>query len=1660
MYNLFLPFYTLSLLTSLALFQDHQRPSLFQNSQPTQVKTVLAKPVVLDCNCSITQSGSTYPVSALLGNVNAPAFYSYNTPLISSANTGLEMADALVLFLYEDINTGIVSLFLIADVGNSGSGGSMEFEANCLPSGAYVSVQDDVGEFFGVPPLITGNWSWGDCCTDGGVIEDIGCNNTVNLDLLVSSGLNSIVWLTGDIANPTQISLGLTGEAITINCGGGVCCPVGFDTGASVTNATCADSENGAISVYPQDGTAPYTYTWSNGASEATITGLAPGWYWVTITDSQGCTDDLAMIIDVSPGDPLAQEANVAVCSGANEGLFDLTVLEDVINIGSGFDVLWFENVDLTGPITDPSQYLSPSATIYAVVDNGSCLSEPVPVLLSVLAIPIGMTATLNKCEENNEMATFDLTSLDQDISGGVGNVNWYLNPGLTNPVPDSEEFFTSSTTVYAVIDDGVCTSEPIEVELIVDLQPIGNPTSMELCGNANDEAAFDLTLLELTVSDGNGFVTWYPDLSLLDEIAVPSTYVTTTTIVYAIVFDGVCDSDPVPVDLIVNPTPNAIPISVVACDDGSGMAVFNLWDYASQVSGGSGAVEWYLDEFSSQPVPDPIAFETGTTIIFAIVDNGICVSAPVQVQLNVLQSPLGNPTNLVICSDTSGQETFNLTLVDVEVSGGVGVVQWFEDAQGLIQISVPSAYVSMGGVVYAQIVLGTCLSELIPITLSIINSVTAIPAQIHACDDGSGIVAFNLTEIDSLVSGGTGQVNWYLDAGGTMPIPSPDAFLSGDSFVYANVSAGTCISSIVQVDLSVSTQVDANPLNLGYCLLLGDTLEIDLTLYDTAISGGPFQVNWFVDSLGTIPIMNTASFTAAADTTLYVYVSDGLCVSSIEPIDFAIQTLPVASPFGIDRCGDVNGLVTVDLTTVESAVSNNIGTVYWWADPAFTIPLSNIDSLVTGDTVVYANVINGSCFSGVVPITVTVVDSLQATPLAIEVCIVDAVTATIDLTQYDLSISNGGGPVFWFEDDLQTISVFNPQAYVTSGDTLFAIVIADGCISNLAEIPVVVEVSHTPVPSCLFTSIDSIAISWPPVVQDYELSYSINGQLVGSPYITSSAIFNAGGLGQSDTLTLSVTALYNGICATPLTNTVTCITEICPAVQLQFLGLQSEYCRDVPFILIQPEPTGGILTGQGLVGDTLFPAMIAGTSSTLFYTWEDQNSGCQYVLSEVLNFTDPPNAPIVDCGPLSLTEVSFEWSGNTGEFEYVYQINQGVFTGTVTTSDTELVIQNLAEGDEVTLYLWVPGQGSCSNSDTVVVTCFTKECPLVTIRLEGPVRYCADDDPVQLELYTLGLTVIDTIIWTGTGIIDPSGIFDPSLALEGANELIVSVSSDGCVYDVPVTILILALPIASFQLSGISCVDSILQVEFTGYTFLGNATFYWELDGAQVTQDNRPFDMSIQWDTPGNYLLSLYIERLGCISDTFLMPVQIDAPLEVPVITCLEENYYSLIVEWEPVPGATSYNVLSSSGNGTLSGTTYTIPNLTDDTPVTVEVTAVGPSACGPTSATIECRTLDYIAPQIYIPNVFSPNGDGINDIFYIQTNDRISEVVSFRIFDRWGNVVFEDYHFLPNEPQHGWDGRFKEKIMNPAVFTYLAELKDIEDKPIVKPGEVTLLR
>ncbi len=96
-----------------------------------------------------------------------------------------------------------------------------------------------------------------------------------------------------------------------------------------------------------------------------------------------------------------------------------------------------------------------------------------------------------------------------------------------------------------------------------------------------------------------------------------------------------------------------------------------------------------------------------------------------------------------------------------------------------------------------------------------------------------------------------------------------------------------------------------------------------------------------------------------------------------------------------------------------------------------------------------------------------------------------------------------------------------------------------------------------------------------------------------------------------------------------------------------------------------------------------------------------------------------------------------------------------------------------------------------------------------------------------------------------------------------------------------------------------------------------------------------------------------------------------------------------------------------------------------------------------------------------IYIPSAFSPNEDGNNDRFMIFANDAsVARVTTFRIFDRWGELVFQADNFPPNDPNFGWNGQLRGEPLKPAVFVYVAEVEFIDGYVKLYKGDVTLMK
>ncbi len=95
----------------------------------------------------------------------------------------------------------------------------------------------------------------------------------------------------------------------------------------------------------------------------------------------------------------------------------------------------------------------------------------------------------------------------------------------------------------------------------------------------------------------------------------------------------------------------------------------------------------------------------------------------------------------------------------------------------------------------------------------------------------------------------------------------------------------------------------------------------------------------------------------------------------------------------------------------------------------------------------------------------------------------------------------------------------------------------------------------------------------------------------------------------------------------------------------------------------------------------------------------------------------------------------------------------------------------------------------------------------------------------------------------------------------------------------------------------------------------------------------------------------------------------------------------------------------------------------------------------------------------QLFIPNTFTPNGDGINDIFMVRGTG-ISTLKSFRVYNRWGQVMYERTNVAVNEKEFGWDGNFNGAQLPPDVYVWTVEA-NCENGDLLKlKGDVTIIR
>ncbi|MCD6366074.1 MAG: gliding motility-associated C-terminal domain-containing protein [Bacteroidales bacterium] len=223
-----------------------------------------------------------------------------------------------------------------------------------------------------------------------------------------------------------------------------------------------------------------------------------------------------------------------------------------------------------------------------------------------------------------------------------------------------------------------------------------------------------------------------------------------------------------------------------------------------------------------------------------------------------------------------------------------------------------------------------------------------------------------------------------------------------------------------------------------------------------------------------------------------------------------------------------------------------------------------------------------------------------------------------------------------------------------------------------------------------------------------------------------------------------------------------------------------------------------------------------------------------------------------------------------------------------------------------------------------------------------------------------------------------------------------------------------------------------------------GTPPYSYEWNNGTTTQDvsglcSGSYDVTITDANGCLFYNSADIQNIGYIPpiDAYSDLTQIFVGQTVSLHGQPYENYQ---FTWSPI--------------SSLSNTHIKNPYATPQETTTYLVTIYDENGCANTD-TITIFVMDYDCgePYIYVPNAFTPNGDGNNDILYVYGG--MIDHFYFAIFDRWGELIFEttDIH-------KGWDGTYKGKLLDPAVFVYHLEATCMNKQVFEKNGNITLIR
>jgi gliding motility-associated-like protein len=369
----------------------------------------------------------------------------------------------------------------------------------------------------------------------------------------------------------------------------------------------------------------------------------------------------------------------------------------------------------------------------------------------------------------------------------------------------------------------------------------------------------------------------------------------------------------------------------------------------------------------------------------------------------------------------------------------------------------------------------------------------------------------------------------------------------------------------------------------------------------------------------------------------------------------------------------------------------------------------------------------------------------------------------------------------------------------------------------------------------------------------------------------------------------------------------------------------------------------------------------------------------------------------------------------------------------------------------------------TAGNTLTVSVTINQAPAPpTLTGTLTSPFSECQGATPTTLNVST---TASVTPIWyIGTNTVAVGSSYTPSTATPTTTVYTISDSSTvtGCTNLTAgntLTISVMVIPAPSVNVSGVS-LDSakcgLATGGVSGIAIVGGAptyTYQWYDSNGAIPGATS---ISLSNVATGNYSLQV-TDANGCMANgtggvtTFSVPASTAVHAQFSTNPSPTLGTVPLAITFSNTSNGAS-NYIWSFGDAANTYTTSTNANFTYTSAGTFTATLIAINgACADTAYIV---IIAKIPTTIIIPNIFSPNGDGTNDEFFI--NNTGMQSLNCDIFNRWGQLLY-----TLTAPNQSWDGKLVNGDKAPeGTYMYILEAHGLDNKVYKQQGTLTLVR